>query len=517
MNVDCTDAVTAVSSTFTQPVLDKPPTFVSGIPGNSPDVSDDNVIATSLGKFTTTDPDTTCSVTLPVTTVYEIRKVASPTDPQKPEFEVWISNAVTQASIDFNDPPVSLTLTIKCTDRNVLNDITGTFNVNIVDSVSCVHVIIGIRVKAGVTLAAAVSPYVMNVDCTDAVTAVSSTFTQPVLDKPPTFVSGIPGNSPDVSDDNVIATSLGKFTTTDPDTTCSVTLPVTTVYEIRKVASPTDPQKPEFEVWISNAVTQASIDFNDPPVSLTLTIKCTDRNVLNDITGTFNVNIVDSPPVFTALPATGTNIFDGLKHATETLHTFSVTDSDDAVNCSARVPENALFEVIAGVASRFTINVKAGVTLRAANGPYVINVDCSDDDNDVTATFTQPVIDTPPSFVSGIPGSSPNVSDSTVTQMLLGKFTTTDPDTACSVTSPSTTVYEIRNVTSPVNVSQPEFEVRISSTVTEAAIDFNDQAVPLTLTIRCTDGNPVNVITGTFNVNIVDEDPVLTSFPMTSY
>ena len=40
-----------------------------------------------------------------------------------------------------------------------------------------------IRVKAGVTLAAAVSPYVMHVDCTDAVTAVSSTFTQPVLDK----------------------------------------------------------------------------------------------------------------------------------------------------------------------------------------------------------------------------------------------------------------------------------------------------------------------------------------------
>ena len=35
-----------------------------------------------------------------------------------------------------------------------------------------------------------------------------------------------------------------------------------------------------------------------------------------------------------------------------------------------------------------------GVTLRAANGPYVINVDCSDGDNDVTVTFTQPVMDT---------------------------------------------------------------------------------------------------------------------------
>ncbi|XP_052218085.1 uncharacterized protein LOC127835687 [Dreissena polymorpha] len=166
----------------------------------------------------------------------------------------------------------------------------------------------------------------------------------------PTFVTGIPGNSTDVSDDIVIATSLGKFTTTDPDTTCSVTSPVTTVYEIRKIASPTDPQKPEFEVWISNAVTQASIDFNDQAVPLPLTIKCTDGNVVNDITGTFNVNIVDSPPVFTALPATGTNIFDGLKHATETLHTFSVIDSDDTVMCSARSPENDLFEVGAGVA-----------------------------------------------------------------------------------------------------------------------------------------------------------------------
>ncbi|KAH3809278.1 hypothetical protein DPMN_137640 [Dreissena polymorpha] len=368
--------------------------------------------------------------------------------------------------------------------------------------------------ESRVTLVAAVRPYVVNVDCTDAVTVANSTFTQPVLDKPPTFVTGIPGNSRDVSDDTVIATSLGKFTSTDPDTTCSVTSPVTTVYEIRKIASPTDSQKPEFEVWISNAITKASIDFNDQTVLLPLTIKCTDGNVVNDITGTFNVNIVDSPPVFTALPATGTNIFDGLKHATETLHTFSVIDSDDAVMCSARSPENTLFEVGAGVAPRFTINVKAGVTLRAANGPYVINVDCSDGFNNVTAKFTQPVIDTKPNVnqqssrrrrLSGIPGSSPNVSDVTVKKTYFGKFTTTDPDTACSVTSPSTTVYEIRNVTSPVNVSQPEFEVWISSTVTESAIDFNDQAVPLALTIRCTDGNPVNVITGTFNVNIVDE------------
>ena len=50
-----------------------------------------------------------------------------------------------------------------------------------------------------------------------------------------------------------------------------------------------------------------------------------------------------------------------------------------------------------------------------------------------------------------------------------------------------------------------EFEVWIKSTVTQTSIDFNDQAVPLPLTIRCTDGNVASDITGTFNVNIVDE------------
>ncbi|KAH3879641.1 hypothetical protein DPMN_003547 [Dreissena polymorpha] len=39
-----------------------------------------------------------------------------------------------------------------------------------------------------------------------------------------------------------------------------------------------------------------------------------------------------------------------------------------------------------------------------------------------------------------MPGSSASISDATVTQTLLGKFTTTDPDTTCSVTSPESDV-----------------------------------------------------------------------------
>ncbi|KAH3691725.1 hypothetical protein DPMN_194124 [Dreissena polymorpha] len=62
----------------------QPPTFVSGIPGTPPSISDSTVIATSLGVFTVTDPDTTCSITSPVTSVYEIRPLTSPADPQKP-------------------------------------------------------------------------------------------------------------------------------------------------------------------------------------------------------------------------------------------------------------------------------------------------------------------------------------------------------------------------------------------------------------------------------------------------
>ncbi|KAH3826311.1 hypothetical protein DPMN_020099 [Dreissena polymorpha] len=58
-----------------------------------------------------------------------------------------------------------------------------------------------------------------------------------------------------------------------------------------------------------------------------------------------------------------------------------------------------------------------------------------------------------------MPGSSASISDATVTQTLLGKFTTTDPDTTCSVTSPVASAYEVRKVTSPANPQQPGREI----------------------------------------------------------
>ncbi|XP_052257244.1 uncharacterized protein LOC127862243 isoform X1 [Dreissena polymorpha] len=109
--------------------------------------------------------------------------------------------------------------------------------------------------------------------------------------------------------------------------------------------SPADPQKPEFQVWIIAAVIQASIAFNNHAVPVPLTTTCTDGNTA--ITGTFSVNIVDEPPVISALPASGTAINDGLQTTAAILSTFSVTDSDDAVTCSVRVPQNARFEVVA--------------------------------------------------------------------------------------------------------------------------------------------------------------------------
>ncbi|XP_052224733.1 serine-rich adhesin for platelets-like [Dreissena polymorpha] len=373
VNVQCVDdrsPANIITETFTVPLLDKPPTFVTGIPGTSPSISDSTVTATSLGVFTVTDPDTTCSITSSLTSVYEIRPVTSPADLQKPgmasfnnglsllnnksfcgarlikaryrKFQVWVSAAVTQASIDFNGQAVPLPLTITCTDGNTA--ITGTFNVNIVD-------------------------------------------------EPPTFVSGMPGSSASISDATVTQTLLGKFTTTDPDTTCSVTSSVASAYEVRKVTSPANPQQPEYEVWIKITVTQASIDFNDQTVPLPLTIKCTDGYVANDITGTFNVNIVDEPPVITLLPSTGTSINDGLQAAAATVHTFNVTDSDDVVTCSTRAPQSTFFELVAATSPAFSIRVKAGVTLAAAVSPYVMNVDCTDAVTAVSSTFTQPVLD----------------------------------------------------------------------------------------------------------------------------
>lgn len=58
------------------------------------------------------------------------------------EYEIWVSNAVTEASINFDSQAVPVTLNIECDDGT--STITDTFDVNIVDSVifcCCVSVL----------------------------------------------------------------------------------------------------------------------------------------------------------------------------------------------------------------------------------------------------------------------------------------------------------------------------------------------------------------------------------------
>ncbi|KAH3879081.1 hypothetical protein DPMN_002982 [Dreissena polymorpha] len=223
------------------------------------------------------------------------------------------------------------------------------------------------------------------------------------------------------------------------------------------------------------------------------------------------INIADDKPVFTGLPDTLSPArADGLLTGRHFARSASRTPT-------TRAPQDSFFNVVPGTAPTFAIWVKAGVKLDAATSPLLVNVQCVDDRspaNIITETFTVPLLDKPPTFVTGIPGTSPSISDSTVTATSLGVFTVTDPDTTCSITSSLTSVYEIRPVTSPADLQKPEFQVWVSAAVTQASIDFNDQAVPLPLTITCTDGN--TAITGTFNVNIVDEVAESTGFAGTS-
>ncbi|KAH3896232.1 hypothetical protein DPMN_020405 [Dreissena polymorpha] len=131
-----------------------------------------------------------------------------------------------------------------------------------------------------------------------------------------------------------------------------------------------------------------------------------------------------------------------------------------------KAPQDSFFNVVPGTAPTFAIWVKAGVKLDAATSPLLVNVQCVDDRspaNIITETFTVPLLD------------------------------------------------KIRPVTSPADLQKP---VWVSAAVTQASIDFNDQAVPLPLTITCTNGN--TAITGTFNVNIVDEVAESTAFAGTS-
>lgn len=63
--------------------MSQAPTFIGVFPTGSPDLSDDTVVETSLGKFTVSEA-VTCTITSPTGTIYEIRTVASPADPNQP-------------------------------------------------------------------------------------------------------------------------------------------------------------------------------------------------------------------------------------------------------------------------------------------------------------------------------------------------------------------------------------------------------------------------------------------------
>ncbi|XP_052260491.1 serine-rich adhesin for platelets-like [Dreissena polymorpha] len=313
LNITATDRCgDTATGTITVTVTNTAPVFVpvSLLTVHPTPISDVTTTARSLYAFDATDSNPiTCTVD---NTKFEIKTLGS-------AYGLWLK--AESASTLNHDVTAVESMTITCSDGT--DQITSSYKVDISDAApqdSFFNVVPGtaptfaIWVKAGVKLDAATSPFLVNVQCVDdrsPANIITETFTVPLLDKPPTFVTGIPGTSPSISDSTVTSTSLGVFTVTDPDTTCSITSSLTSVYEIRPVTSPADLQKPEFQVWVSAAVTQASIDFNDQAVPLPLTITCTDGNTA--ITGTFNVNIIDEPPVISVLPAIGTAINDGLQ------------------------------------------------------------------------------------------------------------------------------------------------------------------------------------------------------------
>ncbi|KAH3894799.1 hypothetical protein DPMN_018958 [Dreissena polymorpha] len=255
-------------------------------------------------------------------------------------------------------------------------------------------------------------------------------------------------------------------------------------------------------VTVTNTAESASTLNHDVTAVESMTITCSDGT--DQITSSYKVDISDAAPVLTNFAGTSGPLGD--------LSPFTVTDQDDAISCSINAPESAkfgitkvdtatgaqhvvtlfsdvifmmmmiviytaaaaaydddvieeeevdvddeeekdsFFNVVPGTAPTFAIWVKAGVKLDAATSPFLVNVQCVDDRspaNIITETFTVPLLD--------------------------------------------------------------KFQVWVSAAVTQASIDFNDQAVPLPLTITCTDGN--TAITGTFNVNIIDEPPVISVLP----
>ncbi|KAH3879640.1 hypothetical protein DPMN_003546 [Dreissena polymorpha] len=228
-----------------------------------------------------------------------------------------------------------------------------------------------------------------------------------------------------------------------------------------------------------------------------MTITCSDGT--DQITSSYKVDISDAAPVLTN--------FAGTSGPRGDLSPFTVTDQDDAISCSINAPESAKFgitKVDTATGAQHVVTLFSDVILMmmmiviytAAAAAYDDDViEEEEEDEEEVDVDDEEEKD---SFFNVVPGTAPTFAIWVKAGVKLD-----------AATSPLLVNVQCVDDRSPANIITETFTVPLLDKCRRYI-----SAVPLPFTITCTDGN--TAITGTFNVNIVDEVAESTGFAGTS-
>ncbi|KAH3895929.1 hypothetical protein DPMN_020098 [Dreissena polymorpha] len=252
-----------------------------------------------------------------------------------------------------------------------------------------------------------------------------------------------------------------------------------------------------YELWLKAG--SASTLNHDVTAVESMTITCSDGT--DQITSSYKVDISDATRQINLAPVL-TN-FAGTSGPLGDLSPFTVTDQDDAISCSINAPESAKFgitKVDTATGAQHVVTLFSDVILMMMMIVIYTAAAAAYDDDVIEEEEEEVDVDDDEekdSFFNVVPGTAPTFAIWVKAGVKLD-----------AATSPLLVNVQCVDDRSPANI------ITETAAVTQASIDFNDQAVPLPLTITCTDGN--TAITGTFNVNIVDEVAESTGFAGTS-
>ncbi|KAL4218166.1 hypothetical protein ACF0H5_022902 [Mactra antiquata] len=331
--------------------------------------------------------------------------------------------------------------------------------------------------------------------CTSGGDSINFSYTVNILDAVP-VISGLTG-TPSIGDLSPVASDVSTFTVTDQDdeVECSASSPFT-ITALNDGSAGTQ----VFQIKTGTTLNE------DTATSYNVQITCTDGRNPN-ITGTLSVDITDDKPALTGLPAATTTPITNGPQTGQTLHTFTVADTNDQASniaCVVDPPNNTSFTIDGSTSPNFVIKTINGASISGTSS-ISVGITCKDDEaaNVVTGIYTVNLANSGPAFVNLNTGA-PSISESTTTKSLLYTFTATDTSELFCYTTMSVATSGISLEKGTVTLPNTVYNIYGENS---GGFDFEGSSGSMPIQITCSDNSLT--VTDTITLTITNSGPTI--------